>query len=106
MPIFGVTVKVESGGALNPGFETYVSRITWAQTPETAERLVLRKLDGNRKLRSAAKGGVPSQVFTFRPMRTRKWKFRKWLLWGWHQPGTQFTLFKTDGQSSIEHLFR
>ena len=106
MPIFGVTVKVESGGSLNPGFETYVSRTVWAETPEIAERAVLSKLNGNRKLRSAAKGGAPSQVFTFRTMKTRTWKLRNWLLWGWYPPRTQFTLFKTDGQSSIEHLFR
>jgi hypothetical protein len=106
MHIFGVTMKVESGGVLNPGFETYVSRTVWARTPEIAERAVLRKLNGNRKLRSAAKGAVPSQVLTFRTIRTRRWKLRNWFLWGWYPPRTQFTLFKTDGQSSIDELFR
>jgi hypothetical protein len=106
MPIFGVTVKVESEGMLNPGFEMYVSRTVWARTPEIAEREALRKLARNRKLRSATKGSAPSQVFTFRTVRTRRWKLRNWLLWGWYAPRTQFTLFKTDGQTSIEDLFR
>jgi len=106
MPIFGVTVKVESGGVLNPGFETYASRTVWAQTPDLAERAALRKLDSNRKLRSACEGGLPSSAFTFRIIKTRPWALRSWLLFGWFPPRTQFTLYKTDGQSSIESLFR
>ena len=95
MPFFSVLTKIESGGLLNPGFDTYVYRTAWAKTEETAHAIVLRKLERDRKLRR-----VCNRQSSFHVIRTRTIRFRTWLF----SPHSQFVLFRPDEQGSLEQL--
>ena len=102
MPFFSLIIKVTSdaGDVLRPGYDTYVACPIWCRSESSAYDVALRRLNREPKLRAAAAGSRPSEVFHLQLTKTVRIDFSTWLWSCWGVSG--ITLFHRDGEASFE----
>jgi hypothetical protein len=103
MPFLSVIIKITSdtGDVLRPGFDTFIACPVWCRTEMTAFAAAQRRLNRDHKLKKAAGGRKPSDVFHLTLLKTVRLDFSTWL-WGLGASG--ITLCSRDCETPFEKM--